>query len=261
MKKVIFSTIIFIICCQKESDKTSNTRDEFIGDYCGNLTSEGTWASFDTKIEKSETRNNVIVFDYFDGVDSVEAIVKGYNLIIPEKTVQEEDRNAAGVYYYDFTVSGNGTLDISKHLIQINRTATSDYGNGRISVEHSIIRMFNSSKYSYIGTFKGDSVQYSGMLSTGDSTTVIVSSIKDSISLDILIQHEGELFGWKKIKAIDNSCTIQILEGDSIKDFPSNDKCLLNGGGQKFGDQLIFNLFAYYGTSLYIMNFSVTKTK
>ncbi len=252
MKKIIFCLTIILISCHKESDKTSATRDDFIGDFCGDITGVGSWSPFNTTVRKSETNNNKIIFDHFVGADTVEAIVEGYNLVIPEKTYRKEESTSAGPwgepYYYNLTVSGNGTLNNNKHFMQINLTLKETYNTGKEIISQSVIKMFNSSKYSYIGTF------------TGDSTTVIISQYNDSLLLSISFQNGGMPYGWNALKASESSCNIS-FSVDSIYEISSGEMYRLRGGAIKYGDSLKFSFFAYYhGISpLNIYEFTVTK--
>lgn len=243
--------LIITISCQKKGDDLNNTRDEFIGNYCGEITGAGL-SPFNTTVWKSETDNNKIIFDNFVGGDTVEAIVEGYNLIIPKRTYRKEGHTSAGpwgkVYYYDLTVSGNGVLNTSKYFLRINLTLKESYENGDDRVSQSIIEMYNPTKYSYIGTF------------TGDSTSVIISPYNDSLLVSVAFPVGWIPCGWDNIKASESDCNIS-FSVDSIKDISSGEVYRIGGGAQKLGDSLRFSLFAYYHSisPLYIYNFTVTK--
>jgi hypothetical protein len=252
MKRIMFFFLIITISCQKEGSDLNNSRDEFVGNYCGEISGAGFWSIFNTTVLKSETDSNKIFFDYFAGVDTVEAIVEGYSLIIPERTCRKYEQTSAGPWgktiYYDLTISGNGELNKSKYLLRINLFSKSSYENGDNREGHSIIEMYNSTKYSYIGTF------------TGDSTKVIISPYNDSLLLSVAYPVGWIPSGWDNIRASENDCEIT-FSGDSIKDILSGEVYRIGGGAQKLGDSLKFSLFAYYhGTSpIYIYNFTVTK--
>jgi hypothetical protein len=251
MKKISFFLLIIIISCQKETDNINIARDKIVGDYCGEITESGGRSPFNTTVRKSETSSDKIIFDDFVGGDNVEAIIKGCNLVIPEKTYRNEEMTSAGpsgeLYYYDLTVSGNGTLDTCKHFIRINLTLKETY-KGQERVSQSTIEMFNSSKYSYTGTF------------TEDSTTVIISRYNDSLLVSIAFQEDWIPYGWDSIKASESYCYISISV-DSIKDISSGEMYRVVGSAHKLGNGLKFSLFAYYhGISpLYIYDFTVIK--
>lgn len=251
MKRISLYILIILLGCQKENSEINVNRDKFIGNYCGEIIGNG-WSPFNTTIRKSETDSNMIVFDYFVGGDSVEAFVDGYNIIIPEKTYRKSGHTSAGpwgqTYYYDLTVSGNGVLDISNYLLQINLTLKETYEDGDNNITESVIKMYNSSKYSYIGTF------------TGDSTTVIITPYNDNLLVSITFPEYWIPNGWDSIKASESQCSIS-FSVDSIKDISSGEIYKLRGGGHKLGDSLCFTIFAYYHclSPLYIYDLTVTK--
>lgn len=248
MKKIIFGLSLLLINCQKENS-TTNTSNDFIGEYCGEFTEDGSWGIFNTIISKSETDKNKIIFSDFLGEDSVEAIVNGYNLKIPEKTFRKVSHSGLGnLYYYDWTISGYGQLDPNKHFIYIDLTEKRTLETGGERVSQGIVKIFNSSKYSYIGTFKGD------------SATIIISTFNNSLLVSVCFQKGWIPYGWNFIKATESQCSIS-LSADSINEISTNDIYRLSGSAQKYGDSLFISLFAYcQGISpLYIYEFRVGK--
>lgn len=254
MKRISFCLLILIASCQKESIEINTTRNEFIGYYCGQQRFLGSWIPFNTTVRKSEKDSNMIVFDHFVGSDTVEVIVNGYNLIIPENTYRIAEHTSAGpwgqTYYYDLTVSGNGTLYSSDNFLQLALTLKKNYEDGKEKVTYSVLDLYNSSRFSYIGTF------------SGDSTTVNIAQNDDSLLLSISFQEDLLPKGWANIKASEHLCTIGFF-ADSIHDISSDEIYELSGSAQKLGNSLKFTLFAYYhGISpLYIYDFTVTKNE
>ena len=256
MKKFSLFLLILILGCQKEDNNINSTRNDFVGYYCGEITTSGQWGSFNTEVFKSETDSNKIIFDFFSGsgLDSVEAIVNGYNLTIPEQTYRKSATTSAGpwgeVYYYDVTIFGNGTLDIDRHFMHIDLRIRETYDNGALREVPWVIEMYNSSNSSYIGTY------------TGDNTTVTISQYGDSLLLSITFWEDFIPGGWENIVASDNPCSISFSK-DSIADIATGDMYSIMGGGHKMGDSLRFTFNAYYhGSSpLYIYDFTVGKTE
>jgi hypothetical protein len=251
MKRIIFFLFIVFISCQKEGNNIL-TRDEFIGNYCGEIISNNDWSSVNLIIGKSDTVSNQIIIKQLIEND-VYAIVDGYNLTIPEQTYRLAEVSSpvqrSNSYFYNFVVSGNGFLDRSNYLLRINLNVSKFYDIENYNkVNQAVIKAYNSSKYSYLGTF------------SNDSSTVIISSSNDSLLLSIAFSKDCSPCGWDNIKASDNGCHIS-FQVDSIEDISSGEFYRLRGGALKVGDSLEFSLFAYYhGKSpIYIYDFTVVK--
>lgn len=250
--KMILCLAIMLIGCLNENDKITDIRDEFIGDFCGRVTGQSSWNSVNTTIRKSETDSNKIILDNFIGADTVEATIDGYNLVISETTYRGSETSSAGywgeTYYYTISIAGNGTLDINSHSIQLNITLTKTYDTGEEQSIQSSVTMFNSSKYSYVGTF------------TGDSITVTILPYNDSLLLSISFQNGLLTSGWKDFKASEKPCGIS-FSVDSITDISSGEWYRLGGGANKYGDSLRFSLTTRYHnySPIYFYDFTVAK--
>ena len=252
MKRISFCLLIILLGCHKESDERNTIREEFVGNYCGRILEFGRWSPLSATVQKMVTSENMVVFDYLIGVDNVPAIVENNNLVIPEITQRKVTSTTAApwgeITYYDLTLSGNGVLDVSNYLLRMNIILKESYDVGDDRVRQFEIEMYNSSKYSYNGTF------------TGDSATVIISQYNDSLLLSIVFQEDRIPSGWNNIKAIENQCIIS-FSVDSIKDISLGELYTLSGGAYKLGNSLRFILFAYHGSSsLYTYDFTVTKS-
>lgn len=126
--------------------------------------------SYNPAIRKSETDNNKIIIENFVGTGDIEAIIYGNTIYIPEKTYRHLYYfSSHGPYYYDEVMSGDGVLDISNYFLQINYTTKVMRENVPDNISKGGIAIYNYSKFSYVGIF------------TGDSATVIISSINDSL--------------------------------------------------------------------------------
>jgi hypothetical protein len=224
--------------CQKENNKTIN---DFIGTYCGVCTEEDASSSYADDIIKSDAyRDRIIIRCFPNYCEPVEAIIDNYDLIIPEQKFE-------GIFSDYCIISGNGTLDVKNYYLKINYTRINFYHNDT-DINHGIMEVYNSSKYSYSGTYKGDSV------------VVLISPIDDSLLVSIYFPKYWIPNGWENIKASESSCSISISV-DSIKDISSGEMYTLLGNSQKRGNCLFFLINAYYhGISpLYIYRFTVIK--
>ena len=254
MKKFSLFLIILMLGCQKEDNNINPTRNDFVGYYCGEYRSTNSWGDIFTDVFKSETDSNKIIFERIVGGDSLEAIVYGYNLLIPEQTHRGWGTTSVGWwgedYYFDVTIYGEGTLDKNNYLIQGNIHIKETYDNGTEYNEESVFKMYDCYKYSYTGTF------------TGDSTTVVISQHGDSLLLSITFWKDQIPKGWKNAIATDDHCLIT-FSMDSIADISSGKIYQLYGYGHKMGDSLRFFLYADYNNNseIYSCNFRVGKTE
>ncbi|MGD2033682.1 MAG: hypothetical protein PVF73_01400 [Bacteroidales bacterium] len=252
MKKFGLILLIVIASCQKEDEIISKTRDDFSGVYCGELIStRGSWRPVHVVVSKSDTDSAAIIFeDFFNGRD-VEAIVDGYHLHIPEQAFRFSNHNGpfGGTFYYTLYLSGNGSLDIDTHYMQIHFICKEISEDTQEKISLSKAELYDPDYYSCTGTY------------TGDSVTVVVTSVNDSLFTSITFQCDDIPKGWKNIKTRDETCYLNFL-ADSINDIASGEVYRLSGSGLKVGNRIEFSIRAYYhGVSpLLFYDFSVTKT-
>jgi hypothetical protein len=252
--KYFLLCFIVITGCQKENhDKINDiTVQDFLGDYCGDLTSPGSWQPFNTSILKSDHSGNKIIFQHFPGKDSIEAFIIGNQIIIPVQKFQMPGYNAVLGHseYFDATISGNGSLDVTIYFMRINYKLRVMSDGALVESKDILLEMYNASKYSYMGTF------------IGDSATVTIESVNDSLVASITFKEDWIPFGWQKINIADCGCSL-CVSSDSINDIATGEYYKLSGSGRKRGNRLDFSLSAYYhGISpLYFYNFSVVKTE
>jgi hypothetical protein len=252
MKKLTILLLILLAGCKKESGyiNLNVTRDDFIGNYCGVYTREGYEGSdYNTTIRMKEPFINKIIIENFLGAGDIEAIIHGNTFYIPETTFYHHYASSKyGSYYYNEVLSGTGVLDISKYFLQINYTVRDIRENLPDQIDKGGIALYKSSKLSYLGNY------------SGDSASVIISSMHDSLFATITFQEWWKPYGWKNIKVQENDCEIY-FSTDSINDISSGETYRLSGSGQKRGNQLRFSMRAYYhGISpLYFYDFTVTK--
>jgi len=235
MKNLVLLLVIFLLSCHKENiNITNNDRDKYIGHYCGEIISGGSWGLYNIEIVKSSKDSNKIL------IDSIEAIVDGNNILIPEVRHHVDD--------YDLVIEGNGVLDTTWYHLLINITMKMIRINQPEMIVTQLINLYKPDIFSYEGTY------------TGDSATVILSSINGQLYAKITFQPGWEPYGWENILVQDKDCYLGI-SSDSINDILSGENYKLLGSGLKLGDHLKFNLQAYYhGISpLYLYNFTVTK--
>jgi hypothetical protein len=241
MKRLIFFLVIILVACDKDNVNVPNTnRDNFIGHYCGEFISGGSRSPIQKDIFKSPLDSNKIFIVDLSNHDSIEAIISGNTITIPQMKRHFED--------YDIFVEGKGTLDLTDFHLQI-------IYNGKIIMTDkpeisysSTENLYQTNKLSYIGTY------------TGDSATVVFSSINNNLYASITFQPSWVPYGWENILIQDQECYLDIST-DSTKDIASSENYKLLGSARKLGDSLRFSIRAYYhGISpLYFYDFIVTK--
>jgi hypothetical protein len=242
MKKLAIFLPLILASCSKDSDNLSIiNRDLFIGHYCGEVISGGSWYVTQKNIHKSPTDSNKIFIVDSYPYDSVEATVNGLTISIPQRTVHSEN--------YEIVASGKGILDTTDFHLQIiysGKYILSDQSNYPFT---STVNLFQSYKLTYHGTY------------TGDSATVVFSTVEDTMHASITFQPGWVPYGWNNIKVSDSECSLSV-SADSINDIASGESYKLMGSAQKFGDSLKFSIRAYYhGISpLYFYDFIVSKT-
>jgi hypothetical protein len=255
MKRISFCLLFICLSCHKEKDVSNFTREEFIGNYCGIIYSyqPGSYGTGEctSTILRSETHNNIVILDQFIEGESIQGIVEGYNLIIPEDTIKglwHSQGPGHGIIYYDLSVSGSGFLDTNNYLLHIELREIEIYESGYRDTSYADIKMFNSSKYLYLGNF------------SGEGATVVISPDNDSLILSMAFSEDWIINGWRNIGALESPCSIDFFV-DSIEDISTHDLYEISGSGYKLGDSLRFKIFAtnLSTTEWDIFNFTVIK--
>jgi hypothetical protein len=244
MKRICLFLLILFAGCQKENDPNI-TRDDYCGDYCG-ITSSG---NISISIKKSDSDNNKVIIENLIGEKEIEAIVDGFKITIPEQTFHEADpRPDYSSDYYDLIFSGDGTMDANKSFLLINLTVKQVMEDTPDYTVIMTIELYNNSKYSFTGTY------------TGDSTTVIVSSVSDKPVLSIRFPEKWLPAGWENISVYDDVCSY-VISTDSAYDISSGERYKLSGSVRKLGKNLHFSFTAYYQgySPIFFYKFTVSK--
>lgn len=237
MKNIVLLLVLCLLSCNKENiDITNKDRSKFLGYFCGELITDGNSTIYNTEIKKSSTDSNKIL------IDSIEAIVEGNTITIPEVTSHVDN--------YDLIIEGYGVLDTTNYHLQINITIKVRRIDQPEMIVTQVLNLYKPNVLTYEGTY------------TGDSATVVISSVNDQLYAAITFETDMEPYGWENILIQDEGCYLKI-NTDSINEIASGEYYKLQGSGLKLGDHLRFHLQTYYHciSPLNIYDFNVIKNQ
>jgi hypothetical protein len=251
----MFLLILALVACRREKIDPDpdtviiNPRNAFIGFYCGEATSTGSWGLYSTEIVKSpDDSSKLIILNFCDGAD-VEASVDSLHFVIPEqKFWVSQVSHYYGPYNYELFLSGEGTLDpITGHLnIDFNAVTKGPvYATGSYSRK---ISAYNATLFENAGIY------------SGTNEMIKITEAGDSLLFDISISSGTGPMVWERVSAFDQLCLIFIPQ-KSYTERNSGKVYDLSGGCSKQGDHLKVSLFVKWddGTRMSIYEFLVKR--
>ncbi len=245
MKGIIFACLLVLIwlCgCQKDNDNQKPSLDKLIGLYCGNFKVKYGGGIQQTSISQTDIDSLKFIYDGFASIGSpvIVKIKKNFTLFIDKQTFKPD--------YYYATVTGFGFYDTARGLMHISYHMA--YENINMDDQDGIIELYNTSGFSYGGTY------------SGDSTTMVMSSGNDTVDISFRFPENWIPCGWDHIKAIDKGCYFRFIP-DTFKDVCSGDLRYVEGSASKLGNKLEIGIRAFTPSmgGFLLYEFTVEKVK